>query len=192
SGSHDPDLLDLRVRAAAHRMQQLIDDMLTLSRSTRGGMTRQRVDVAKIARDVLADLKSRDPTRVVEAHVPETAVVEGDARLLHIVMENLLGNAWKFTRARDPAHIDVTVTPEDGGMTIAVRDDGAGFEPTQAGRLFQPFQRLHRADEFEGTGIGLAIVRRIVNRHGGRAWAEGKPGAGATMRVWLPGVPETV
>ncbi len=177
-----------RVRAAAGRMQQLIDDLLLLSRSTRGELNRRTVDAARIAGEVLAELRTREPDRHVECTVPETGTLCADPRFLRIVVENLLGNAWKFTRGKDPAHIAVEVVPDGEGTRFTVRDDGAGFEESQAGRLFQPFQRLHRPDEFEGTGIGLAIVRRILNRHGGRAWAEGHTGGGAAVHVWFPRV----
>jgi len=175
-----------RIRAAAARMQQLIEDMLRLSRITRGILARAPVDAAAMAREMLVELRARDSGRVVEVAIPAHAVVFADPRFLRIVLQNILENAWKFTRGRSPAHVRLESAVEDGGVRLTVRDDGAGFQRTQAGRLFQPFQRLHRADEFEGTGIGLAIVRRILNRHGGRAWAEGELGLGASVHVWFP------
>ncbi len=175
-----------RVRAGVDRMRHLIDDMLQLSRSTRIALEPAPVDLVRIATEVIADLRSREPRPDVEVELPKHLVVRGDPRLLRIVMENLLGNAWKFTRHRHPAHIAVSCVAGPGEVSVTVRDDGAGFDMAYARRLFQPFQRLHGPDEFEGTGIGLAIVRRIVHRHGGRVWAEGQIDAGAAFHFTLP------
>ncbi|MES2642983.1 MAG: ATP-binding protein [Myxococcota bacterium] len=175
-----------RVRVGVSRMRQLIDDMLQLSRSTRIALEPAPIDLARIAADVAAELRARDPERAVQVEIPENLHVHGDPRMLRIVMENLLGNAWKFTRNQPAARIVVSGVTRPDEVVVTVADNGAGFDMTYARRLFQPFQRLHSAEEFEGTGIGLAIVRRIVHRHGGRVWAEGKPDSGASFHFSLP------
>ena len=174
-----------RVRAAAQRMGQLIDDMLMLSRVTRREMARETVDLSALARDILADLRETGPQRVVEAHVADGLVASGDPALLRIVLQNLLANAWKFTSRRPVAHIFVGSERRDGAAAYFVRDDGAGFDATYVDKLFTPFQRLHAADEFPGSGIGLATVKRIVRRHGGSVWAEGAVDCGATFYFTL-------
>ncbi len=175
-----------RVQAATTRMGQLIDDMLLLSRVTRSELKREPVDVSGIAAEVASELSHRDPSRPVEVRVAPGLEVEADPRLVRIALENLLGNAWKFTRGREAAHIEVGAASANGGeRAFFVRDDGAGFDMAYAGKLFQPFQRLHRATEYEGTGIGLATLQRIVQKHGGRVWAEGRPGRGATFYFTL-------
>ncbi|MDP2315749.1 MAG: ATP-binding protein [Pseudomonadota bacterium] len=179
-----------RVRAGVARMRQLIDDMLQLSRSTRVTLEPDDVDLARIANEVIAELQVRDPGRAVTVHIPERMRVRGDPRLLRIVMENLLGNAWKFTRNTEAAEITVSCELVGDEVSVTVRDNGAGFDMAYARRLFQPFQRLHTVEEFEGTGIGLAIVRRIVHRHGGRVSAEGAPDAGAAFHFTLPAHPD--
>jgi signal transduction histidine kinase len=140
-------------------------------------LERTDVDVSALALEVLARLRDQSPGREVRVSVQPGLRADADLQLLRVVLENLLGNAWKFTGKRQGASI--TVGRE--GPALFVRDDGAGFDPTFAARLFQPFQRLHKAEEFEGTGIGLATVARVVVRHGGRIWAESRPGAGATF-----------
>ncbi|MDP2307405.1 MAG: ATP-binding protein [Pseudomonadota bacterium] len=175
-----------RVRVGVSRMRQLIDDMLQLSRSTRVSLEPGPVDLARIAADVEHDLRARDPSRDVQLKIPERMRVRGDPRLLRIVMENLLGNAWKFTRNRASAQVTVSCAAGPDEVVVTVADNGAGFDMAYARRLFQPFQRLHSAEEFEGTGIGLAIVRRIVHRHGGRVWAEGETDVGASFHFSLP------
>jgi light-regulated signal transduction histidine kinase (bacteriophytochrome) len=134
-----------------------------------------------VARAIGERLREADPQRDVEIIVQEGLVAEGDATLLTAVMENLLGNAWKFTSQRAKAHIEVGLTSKDGLRVYFVRDDGAGFDMAYVGKLFGAFQRLHSATEFPGTGIGLATVQRIVRRHGGQVWAEGEVGRGATF-----------
>lgn len=166
-----------RVRAAARRMGVLIDDLIRLSRISRVTMERRRVDLSALARDVVAELRAREPERRVEVTVADGLVAFGDVRLLRVALENLVGNAWKFTSKREDAHIDVG--RDDRGFFV--RDDGAGFDAAFRDKLFGAFQRLHTADEYPGTGIGLATVQRIVGRHGGRVWAEGEPGRGATF-----------
>ncbi|MFT3720808.1 ATP-binding protein [Pseudorhodoferax sp.] len=174
-----------RVLAATHRMGELIDDLLKLSRVSRDQMQRERVDLSAIARDVLAHLQNTAPGRQVELHVEDGLAAEGDPRLLRILLENLLDNAWKFTSRTPDARIAFTAGHEDGATVFTVRDNGAGFDMRYAGKLFAPFQRLHRMTEFPGTGIGLATVQRIVSRHGGRIRAEAEPGKGATFRFSL-------
>jgi light-regulated signal transduction histidine kinase (bacteriophytochrome) len=168
------------VRDAAQQMARLIDDLLALSRVTRGEFERAPVDLGAIARDVLARLAQADSGRQVDAVVADDLAAEADGRLLAILFENLLGNAWKFTAKTAQAKIEVGAT---GGeqRVFFVRDNGAGFDMAYAGKLFGIFQRLHAKSEFDGTGIGLATVRRVVRRHGGRIWAEGAVGRGATF-----------
>jgi PAS domain S-box-containing protein len=170
-----------RVRAGAQRMGALIDDMLVLSRASRGEMTRRDVDLAALARDVVADLRRADPGREVEFTLPETLAVNGDPGLMRTLLENLLGNAWKFTSRKPAAHIELGVDRRGGAVACFVRDDGVGFDPAYVDKLFTPFQRLHTTKEFPGTGIGLATVQRILRRHGGRAWAEGVVDGGASV-----------
>jgi PAS domain S-box-containing protein len=171
-----------RVRESAQRMSLLIDALLDLSRVTRVEMRRTDVDLSALAREVAGELERRDPERDARFEIQENLTAEGDARLLRAVVENLLDNAWKFTSREPRATIEFGADRrEDGATAFFVRDDGAGFDPQYADSLFGPFQRLHAEDEFEGTGMGLATVARIVHRHGGRAWAEGEPGMGATF-----------
>jgi signal transduction histidine kinase len=174
-----------RVRAASHRMAQLIDDMLTLSRVSRGEVRRERVDLSALARNILAELKEADAQRRVEVCLAEGVTATGDARLLRVVLENLLRNAWKFTGKHDSARIEFGVSESDGKRVYFVRDDGAGFDMAYMDKLFGPFQRLHAGTEFEGTGIGLATVQRIIHRHGGSVWADAAVGKGATFQFTL-------
>ncbi len=161
-----------RVRDASQRMAQLIDDMLNLSRVTRAEMRREVVNLSQMARAVAAELRKTQPERRVEFHITEGIVTNGDARLLRVVMDNLLGNAWKFTGKHPTATIELGMIQNDGRQTYFVRDDGAGFDMKYAGKLFGAFQRLHALTDFPGTGIGLTTVQRIIHRHGGRVWAE--------------------
>jgi light-regulated signal transduction histidine kinase (bacteriophytochrome) len=174
-----------RIQAATRRMGQLIDDLLRLSRVARSEMQREAVDLSAIVTDVTAELRGRDPERQVEVVVAPGLTARGDQPLLQLVMENLLGNAWKFTARQEHARIEVGSATADGHTAFFVKDDGAGFDSAYADKLFTPFQRLHSAAEFEGTGIGLALVRRVVLRHGGRVWAEGAVGRGATFSFTL-------
>jgi two-component system, sensor histidine kinase and response regulator len=178
-----------RIQAAATRMSQLIDDLLLLSRMGRGGLQRNALDLVPLAASVVEELRRNDPARsphVTYTSVPSAPAI-GDSRLLKIVFENLLRNAWKFSQKTDRAHIELGMRQESGTTVYFVKDNGAGFDSAFADRLFQPFRRLHSDAEFEGTGIGLAIVQRIVRRHGGRVWAEGAPGKGATVSFSLGG-----
>ncbi|RKH13829.1 PAS domain S-box protein [Corallococcus sp. CA053C] len=170
-----------RVRAAAGRMGQLIDDLLKLSRLSRAPLERGDVDVSSLAASVADELRARDPTRVVEVGIAPGLRARADSRLLRVAFENLLGNAWKFTARRETGHIQVGKF--DGAFFV--RDDGAGFDMAYSGKLFAPFQRLHDAAEYPGTGIGLATVQRIVRRHGGRLWTEAAVDQGATFYFTL-------
>ena len=174
-----------RVRTASQRMGSLIDDLLTLSRVTRRELAREPVDLADVARDVVAELREAEPGRRVEVTLPDSLPVEGDPALLRAVVQNLLGNAWKFTSGREVAHVELGVAEDDGETVCYVRDDGAGFDEAYAGKLFVPFQRLHTPEEFPGTGVGLATAERIVRRHGGRMWARGTVDSGATFYFTL-------
>jgi signal transduction histidine kinase len=175
-----------RVRAAATRMGTLIDDMLLLSRLTRDEMRVADVDVTAIACGVVDELRAREPDRNVEFESNGATPAKGDERLLRIALTNLLGNAWKFTRERRPAHVSFGGETRDGEAVFFVKDDGVGFDMRYADKLFGAFQRLHNTTEFEGTGIGLATVQRIVHRHGGRVWAESVVGKGTTFYFTLP------
>jgi light-regulated signal transduction histidine kinase (bacteriophytochrome) len=166
------------VRESAQHMASLIDDLLALSRVTRGEFERAPADLSGIAGEVVGRLARSAPDRKVEITVTGRMEAECDSRLMAIVFENLLGNAWKFTRNRSDAAIEVGVTDEG---VFFVRDNGAGFDMAYASKLFGMFQRLHSAKEFEGTGIGLATVSRVIRRHGGRIWAESAIGQGATF-----------
>lgn len=168
-----------RVRAGAQRMGNLIDNLLDLSRFSGVKISRAKVNLSKLTADMMEDLRQSEPEREVEAEIGTDLTVEGDEALLRIVVGNLLENAWKFTRQRQPARIEVGVLREQDGDVFYVRDNGAGFDMAHAERLFVPFQRLHSQDAFEGTGIGLATVKRIIGKHGGEIWAESEPGKGA-------------
>jgi PAS domain S-box-containing protein len=170
-----------RIRAGAQRMSELIDDLLLLSRVSRSELCHGPVDIGEIASAIVAEQRRRQPERAVEVSVASGMAATGDRRLLVIALENLIGNAWKFTSRRTPAHIEVGVEPREGETVFFVRDDGAGFDMAYADKLFGAFQRLHEASEFEGTGIGLATAQRVISRHGGRIWAEARPGQGATF-----------
>jgi len=173
------------VREAAQDMAALIDGLLTLSRVTRSDLNLEAVDLGAVARGVLAQLQRSAPERAVEAALAGDLMAQADARLMRGLYENLLGNAWKFTRHRSLTKIEVGSVKQNGERVYFVRDNGAGFDMAYAGKLFGAFQRLHSAAEFEGTGIGLATVRRIVDRHGGRVWADSTVDVGATFYFTL-------
>lgn len=175
-----------RIRGAAQRMAELIDGLLQLARVSGQDLNRRGVDLSREARAVFAELQQRDPHRRVATAVEEGIGVEADARLLRVVLDNLLGNAWKFTGGKDDARIELARVQIDGESVVRVRDNGAGFDMKYADKLFQPFRRMHTDAAFPGTGIGLATVRRIVERHGGRIWAEATEGVGATFLFTLP------
>ena len=174
-----------RILAGAQQMGQLIDALLALSRMTRGEMRRKPVDLSKLARTVCAQLREREPQRQVEVVIADGLAVSGDPGMLRAAVDNLLGNAWKFTSRREQARVEFGSTRAGEQTAYFVRDNGVGFDMAHAGRLFGAFQRLHRAEEFPGTGVGLATVQRIVHRHGGRVWAEGAPDKGATFYFTL-------
>lgn len=174
-----------RIRSASRRMAQLINDMLMLSRASRTEIRHEPLDLSLLARSVAAELRASRPKRDVAIEVERGLVASADPQLLRIVMTNLLDNAWKYTGRRGSARIEVGSEAGEEGTVFFVRDDGCGFDMLFVGKLFQPFQRLHAAEEFEGTGVGLATVARIVRRHGGRVWAEGAVDGGCTIRFTL-------
>jgi signal transduction histidine kinase len=182
-----------RVRSASQRMGTLIDDILGLSRVTRGSMERKRLDLGALAEEVAEELREARPERKVEFSAQKGLEVWGDPKLLRVALVNLIGNAWKFTAKKPEARVEFGLSENlshRGRVPVYyVRDNGAGFDEAYSAKLFGAFQRLHRADEFEGTGIGLATVQRVVHRHGGRIWAEGEVGRGATFYFTLrPGL----
>jgi len=174
-----------RVRASAQHMAQLIESLLSLARITRGEMRSQQVDLGELAEGTIERLKASQPDRSVEFLTGKGLIATGDSRFLAIVLENLLNNAWKFTRDQPKARVEFDCVRQDGQAVFFVRDNGAGFDMAFASKLFGVFQRLHTSAEFEGTGIGLATVQRIIRRHGGRIWAEGQLGVGATFYFTL-------
>ncbi|SPE60215.1 Multi-sensor signal transduction histidine kinase [Verrucomicrobia bacterium] len=175
-----------RVRAAAKRMSELIEDLLALARVTRAELRHAQVDLSNLAQGIVVDLKKAEPERRVELSIAPQVVVEADASLMRVALENLLSNAWKFTGRVEHARIEFGATVKESESVYYVRDNGAGFDMAFAGRLFGAFQRLHPATEFKGTGVGLATVQRIIHRHGGRIWAESQVGQGATFLFTLP------
>ncbi len=174
-----------RVRAASQRMGQLIDDLLNLSRVSRSDMCRETVNLSDLAQDIITELKRTNSERDVEFILNSKITVNGDTRLLKIMLENLIGNAWKFTEKNSCSRIEFGVTKNGSSPEYFVQDNGAGFQNEYADKLFGAFQRLHSPDEFSGTGIGLATVARIVHRHGGRVWAEGEVDKGAVFYFTL-------
>jgi signal transduction histidine kinase len=183
----DAEALDYlqRVKKAAARMGALIDDLLNLSRVSRRDLSRRRVDLSRLAEAAIGDLRDAEPDRVVATTVAPDLAADADAGLMQILFANLIGNAWKFSRDAGQARIEVGCERVDGQAVFFVRDNGVGFPMEHADRIFAPFARLHTEREFKGTGIGLAIVARIVRRHGGRIWAEAEEGKGATFRFTL-------
>jgi two-component system NtrC family sensor kinase len=175
-----------RIKAAVARMTEMIDDMLELARVGRAQLVRFDIDLAPVATRILADLAEGDPDRRVEIVVASPMAAVADPRLLRNVLENLLGNAWKFTAKTPEAIVEVGSEQVDGTTVHFVRDNGDGFDMASAEKLFSPFQRLHSQSDFPGTGIGLATVHRIIDRHGGRVWAESEVGRGAVFRFTLP------
>ncbi len=185
--NHSSDLDDqgradlARVRANANRMGELIDGLLRLSRLSRQELRVSEVDLSALTEEVAASLREIEPDRAVTFRIEPGVQGPGDRDLLRVVLDNLIGNSWKFTSQRGSATIEFGADEHDGETAYFVRDDGAGFDMAYADKLFGAFQRLHGQAEFPGTGIGLATAARIVHRHGGRIWAEGKPGDGATF-----------
>jgi signal transduction histidine kinase len=176
----------VRVRSEALRMNRLVESMLELARVVRAEIRRDRVDLTALAREILARLAATCPDRSVEVEIADGLVANGDPGLLERVVDNLLSNAWKYTSKTEDARVAFFAeTRADGGTDFVVDDNGAGFSMANAQRLFEPFQRMHRADDFPGTGIGLATVKRIVERHGGSVAIDSEPGVGTTARFTL-------
>jgi light-regulated signal transduction histidine kinase (bacteriophytochrome) len=178
-----------RIVAAGQRMNTMIDTLLGLSRMTSRELQRDRVDLSQIARELSDDLRAQDATRTVEFVVAPNLRVDGDPTLLRLVLQNLLGNAYKFTAKNRAARIEVGACPDGAALAYFVKDNGAGFDMRYAAKMFGLFQRMHSANEFPGTGVGLATVQKIVRRHGGRVWAEAisapNDGHGATFYFTL-------
>jgi two-component system, NtrC family, sensor kinase len=176
-----------RVGQSAQRMSELIDDLLLLSRVGRAELRRDRIDLSGIAQAVFEELQKKDPERSVQVRIGEKLLTHADSGLMRVALDNLLGNAWKFTAKVPEPHIEVGAGQNEGRAVFFIRDNGAGFDMSYAENLFRPFQRLHEESDFPGTGIGLATVHRIIVRHGGRIWAESAVGHGATFYFTIPG-----
>ncbi len=175
-----------RIRQAANQMDQLIEDFLRLSRVTRAPVQMEKLDISRISREILGQLATHDPDRKVHWRVEEGLMAFGDPGLCEIALKNLIGNAWKYTMHKEDAQVQVGSLMQGQIRVFFVKDNGAGFPSEKANLLFIPLQRLHSHQEFPGNGIGLATVQRIVHRHGGRIWAEGATGEGATFFFTLP------
>ncbi|HEY8540556.1 MAG TPA: ATP-binding protein [Steroidobacteraceae bacterium] len=175
-----------RVVSGAVRMDRMIEDLLRFSRCSRQPLAKRPVELENLVQKVLPDLQAQNAGRTIELRIGKLPRCEADPSLLELALTNLLSNAFKFTRNRSPAVIEVGTTEADGEMVLYVRDNGAGFDMRYASKLFGVFQRLHSQSEFEGTGVGLSIVHRIVERHGGRIWAESEPNKGACFFFTLP------
>src|SRR5688572_2767485 len=175
-----------RIRRGVKRMASMIDDLLRMATAVRAEMKRSDIDLGRMAQEIMAKFQSQAPDRKVEFTVGADMLAFGDPGLLQLVMDNLLANAWKYTGRVDVARIETGMRKNGNETVFFVRDNGIGFNMSEVGRLFMPFQRLVTAKEFEGTGIGLATVARIIRRHGGKIWAESEPGNGATFSFSLP------
>lgn len=174
-----------RIRAGAQRMGLLIDDLLRLARVSRAEVRPTTIDLSAMAADIISQIRATTPQRRVQIEIAPNLTAQGDAQLLHVALNNLLDNAWKYTSRTDAARIEVGCRSVDGKPVFYVRDNGAGFDMQYVEKLFGPFQRLHRPEEYAGTGIGLATVARIIHRHNGKIWAEGIPDRGATFYFTL-------
>lgn len=174
------------IAESRRKMTDIINDLLRLSRISRQELTRSNVDLTAIARETIAGLRRRAPERRAETTVQENLRVFADSGLVRVALENLIGNAWKYTAGRDPAIVEVGADVCDGEHCFFVRDNGAGFDMSLSDKLFRPFQRLHAKRTFGGTGVGLSTVKRIIDRHGGRIWATSEPEQGATFYFTLP------
>ena len=175
-----------RIRTATGTMAELIEDMLKLFRITRTEMDILKINLSNIAESIIDELKKSQPERQVNIKIAKSLEDFADPRLIRIVLENLIGNAWKFTEKKSNAEIEFGTMEKEDKKVYFIRDNGAGFDMDYANKLFAPFQRLHNIDEYPGTGIGLAIIKRIIHRLGGTVWAEGKPDHGATFYFTLP------
>jgi light-regulated signal transduction histidine kinase (bacteriophytochrome) len=175
-----------RIRKATQNMSNLIDDLLNLSKLTRSEVNTQPVNLSEIVSDILHDLQGADSSRQVSLHIMPNLVTDADPKLIRVALQNLLSNAWKFTAKTAGGEIRFGATHIDGQNAFYVADNGAGFDMSYANKLFGAFQRLHSPQEFEGNGVGLAIVQRVIGRHNGRVWAKGVPGQGATFYFTLP------
>ena len=180
-----------RIQSSVKQMSELIDALLVLSRISRHTLRREVVDVTGLVESIITDLRQRDPDRDVQVTIQPGMTVHGDRRLISDLLTNTVSNAWKFTSKLAHARIEVGQQTDGAMSTLHVRDNGAGFDMQYAQKLFKPFQRLHSPSEFEGSGVGLATVARIVDRHGGRIWAEAKPNEGAVFYFTLPTSPIT-
>jgi signal transduction histidine kinase len=180
-----------RIQSSVKQMSELIEALLVLSRISRQTLHREIVDVTALAESIVQDMRQKDPTRSVEVVIQPNMTVHGDRRLVGDLFQNLIGNAWKFTSKTSEARIEIGQSSGGSMATLYIRDNGAGFDMTYEQKLFKPFQRLHGSADFDGSGVGLATVARIVDRHGGRIWAEGKPNAGAVFYFTLPTAPIT-
>ena len=178
-------LMDL-ISTSASRMSHLIEDLLRFSRVSRQSLTRRTVRITPLITDIVNDLRREHDHRQINVHLGQLPDTTGDPSLIRQLLVNLLSNAFKFTRGREPAEIEVNHEDRDGERVYLVRDNGAGFDMRYADRLFGVFERLHSTEEFEGTGIGLSIVQRIVQRHGGRVWAQSEVDRGTTFYFTLP------
>jgi light-regulated signal transduction histidine kinase (bacteriophytochrome) len=174
-----------RIIKAGKYMAALIDDILALARISRNALEKKRVDLSQLAEEVVNELRHGDSERQVDVHIQPRLTAEGDAVLLKLLLDNLLNNAWKYTRPCTQASIEMGLDTIEGESVFYIRDNGVGFDMQYAGNLFRPFYRLHNDEQFEGTGIGLATVQRIVQRHGGRVWVNAKEGEGATVYFTL-------
>jgi signal transduction histidine kinase len=174
-----------KVRSGVKQMTGLIDGLLDLSRITRGGLQKLPVDLTELARDVISELQTGEPFRKIVVNIADGMTAVGDPRLLRVLLANLLGNAWKYSSKKEEARVSFEQAGSGGDVIFSVADNGAGFDMAHAEKLFAPFHRLEQHSQFRGTGIGLATVQRIISRHGGRVWAEGAVGLGATLYFTL-------
>jgi signal transduction histidine kinase len=180
-----------RIQSSVRQMSELIEALLVLSRISRQTLHREIVDVSALAESIVQDMRQKDPTRSVEVVIQPNMAVHGDRRLVGDLFQNLIGNAWKFTSKTGQARIEIGQSSGGSLATLFIRDNGAGFDMAYEQKLFKPFQRLHGSADFDGSGVGLATVARIIDRHGGRIWAEGKPNEGAVFYFTLPTAPIT-
>ncbi len=174
------------IREGSQEMARLIDDLLKLSRVTRSELNFKQVSLSNLAREIMAEYQKQQPDRKADIDIQDNQIVEGDEPLLRIMMQNFLDNAWKFTSKNEITKIEFGATEKDGQNVFYIRDNGAGFDMRYVNKLFTPFQRLHKGEDFPGTGIGLATIKRIILRHGGKVWAEGEEGKGATFYFTIP------